>query len=184
MQADKLIIPDLQTDRLLLTALSPVHEAGMFKLWSNADVCRYSGTIKDYDGNTIPSPMRSKDDSNRLIDFWVRAADAGWGFRWALISRETGTFMGASGFNALGPCSGYAAHLHPDFWGKGFMSEASLAAIDWRLQPGSCPDTCTSLDAEIDPVNAASIKLAERLGLRPTEEFIDGHRRYVRIIEN
>ena len=178
----KLIIPDIQTDRLMLTALSPVHEAGMFALWSNPDVCRHSGPITDYDGKAIPSPMRTIDDSNRLIDFWLRAADAGWGFRWALISRETGAFMGATGFNALGPCSGYACHLHPDYWGQGLMSEASLAAIDWRLQPGSCADICTSLDAEIAPDNTASIKLAERLGLRATDEYIDGHRRYVRMI--
>ncbi len=182
MQAGKLIIPDLQTDRLLLSALSPLHEAGMYRLWSNADVCRHSGAITDYAGDAIPSPMRTVDDSNRLINFWLRAADAGWGFRWAVMSRETGNFMGAAGFNALGPCSGFAAHLHPDHWGKGIMSEASRAAIDWRLQPDSCPDICTSLDAEIAPDNIASIRLAGRLGLQPTDEFIEGHRRYVRII--
>ena len=155
----------------------------MYRLWSNADVCRHSGPLTDYDGKAIPSPIRSKCDSNRLLDFWIRAADAGWGFRWAVMSRETGDFMGAAGFNALGPCSGYAYHLHPDHWGQGIMSEASLAAIDWRLQPDSCADICTSIDAEIDPDNIASMRLAERLGLRPTDEFIDGHRRYVRIVE-
>ncbi|MCE7998151.1 MAG: GNAT family N-acetyltransferase [Rhodobiaceae bacterium] len=169
-------IEDIETERLLLTALSYDHSEAMFRLWSHPDVCRYSGTVTDYDRNEIPMPAASREDSDKIIDFWQRATADGWGFRWAILECSTAQMLGHIGFNSLGPTSELAYHLHPDHWGKGIMSEAAAAAIGWALttKPG------TKLEAFIEPANTGSVRLAQRLHFSPTGHFSDGAERYER----
>lgn len=167
-------IDDIETERLLLTALSYDHSEAMFRLWSHPDVCRYSGTVTDYDRNEIPMPAASPEDSDKIIDFWQRAAADAWGFRWAILERSTAQMVGHIGFNSLGATSELAYHLHPDHWGKGIMSEAAAVAIDWALtaHPG------TKLEAFIEPENEGSVRLAQRLHFSPTGHFSEGAERY------
>lgn len=169
-----LTIPTLRSARLVMTPLSLAHSPGMFDLWSRQEVCRYSGPACDYERRPIELPARTPADSDKIIDFFTRSAADGTRFRWALQTRAERAFVGIAGFNQLGPCSEYAYHLHPRFWGQGLMSEASLLAMDWlRGEPD-----CTEVEAFIEPANLASIKLATRLGLRPTGEVCDGAARY------
>lgn len=157
-----------------MTPLSQAHSAGMFELWSRQEVCRYSGPAYDYEQRPIPLPARTPADSDRIIDFFVRSAADGARFRWALLTRAAGRFVGAAGFNTLRRCSEYAYHLHPRWWGEGLMTEASLSALGWLAdRPG-----CTQVEAFIEPANLASIRLAARLGLSPTGETEDGAARY------
>ena len=176
MASKPLSIPPLTTDRLSLVPLSFAHSDMMFTLWSNPDVCRYSGVVSDYEGNQLPMPAATIAVSDKIIDFWQRACADGWGFRWAILDRETDIPIGIVGFNALGPSSEIAYHLHPAHWGKGFMFEACHAAVDWRLVRGDCME----LEAFIDPANERSISLAERLGLCGTDIVVEGARRYFR----
>ena len=53
---ESLTLPILNTDRLRLEPLSERHSSGMFSLWSDPDVCRYSGVVRDYDGHVIRMP--------------------------------------------------------------------------------------------------------------------------------
>lgn len=165
-----LLIEDIETERLLLTALSFSHSDPMFRLWSHPDVCRYSGTVTDYDRTEIPMPAASPAESDKIVDFWQRAAADGWGFRWAILDRSSGEMLGHIGFNSLGPVSELAYHLHPDHWGKGVMSEAAAAAVDWARH--STPETI--LEAFIEPENKGSIRLALRLNFTPKGQFSDG----------
>ena len=68
-----------------------------------------------------------------------------------------GRVIGKAGFWNL-PDVGYI--LHPDCWGQGLAAEAVSAAIDYVFR------TCDveTLTADVDPENAASIRLLERLG--------------------
>lgn len=50
--------------------------------------------------------------------------------------------------------------LHPDFWGKGYAREALAAVIPHVFTHFDVP----AIKADIDPRNAASIRLIERLG--------------------
>lgn len=169
-------IEDIETPRLLLTALSFDHSEPMFRLWSHPEVCRFSGRVTDYARNEIPMPAASRKDSDKIIDFWIRAAADGWGFRWAMLDRSSGQMLGHIGFNALGAVSELAYHLHPDHWGKGLMFEAAIAATDWAVT--LMPDTL--LEAFIEPENKSSVRLAQRLNLQPTGHLSDGAERYRR----
>ncbi len=168
-----MIVPALATARLALEPLGLTHSGGMFAMWSNAEVCRYSGPAADYDGAPIRLPAETAADSDRIIDFFVRSAADGTRFRWAMTL--DGAFVGAIGFNALGPCSEIAFHMRPEFWGRSLMAEAATAALAWlRARPDA-----REVEAFVDPANRASIRLTERLGLRPTGKAADGADHYL-----
>jgi ribosomal-protein-alanine N-acetyltransferase len=136
-------------------------------------VCRHSGPAADYAGRPIRLPAKTAADSDAIIDFFVRGAAEGTRFRWAM--RLDGEFVGAIGFNALGPCSEIAFHQRPEFWRRGLMAEAATVALQWlRHRPGA-----REVEAFVDPANLASIRFTERLGLRATGERVDGADRYL-----
>ena len=150
------------------------HSEGMFRMWQHSAVQEFSGPAEDKDRIKINMPASSTDDSDRLIGFWLKAARDGWGFRWAILSGDSeNEFVGHIGFNSLTQCAEIAYHMNPDFWGKGIMTEAALAAIAWRRDQGA-----NEIEAFIDPQNDHSIALALRLSMTATEEFSEGARRY------
>ncbi len=171
-----MIVPTLVSDRLLLRPISSDHSTGMFKLWSNAAVCEFSGALSDCEGNPIESPVRRVADSDKIIEFWEQASDGGWGFRWAITDRHSGVFAGTAGFNSLGTCSEYAYHLHPDFWQRGYMSEATAAAFGWLRNSVRSDE----IEVFVAPMNLRSVAFAERHGFHPTGEESDGAMRYVK----
>ena len=167
-------IPTLTTGRLRLEPLSMRHSRGMYDTWRHPEVQQYSGPAADEHGNPIALPATTHADSDRLIRFWLKAAGDGWGFRWALLLRQDDTFVGHIGFNALGGCAEIAYHMNPAFWGNGYMAEAADAAVSWlRLDTAA-----EELEAFIEPENTASIALAMRLGMHPTDELSESARRY------
>ena len=174
MKNKALTIPTLTTERLTLEPISWRVSEGMFSLWSDADVCRYSGTVTDYDRNAIEMPAATCAESDKIIDFWLKATNDGWGFRWVVRITDKDEFTGTVGFNSLNECSEIAFHLLPKYWGKGIMSEASIAAIQWRRSQG----TCSEIEAFVEPENAPSIALIERLGMKATDVFSEGAQRY------
>ena len=72
-----------------------------------------------------------------------------------------GLVIGKAGFWRL-PDVGYI--LQPDHWGQGIAGEAVGAAIDHVFATRDLDD----LTADVDPDNAASIRLLERLGFVKT----------------
>ena len=73
-----------------------------------------------------------------------------------VIERD-GVVIGKAGFWQL-PEVGYI--LHPDHWGQGIAGEAVGTAIDHVFATCEIDD----LIADVDPENAASIRLLEKLG--------------------
>lgn len=73
-----------------------------------------------------------------------------------VIERD-GVVIGKAGFWRL-PEVGYI--LHPDHWGQGLAGEAVAAAIEHVFATRDFDQ----LTADVDPENAASIRLLERMG--------------------
>ena len=128
-------LPVLWTRRLVMEPLTRLHSSGMFALWSDPEVCRYSGPSVDSLGRPIPLPARSPEASDAIIDYFVRARAGGTGFRWALVLCADGRFVGTLGMNSLGDCPEIAFHMHPRFWGRGLMTEAARAAATSTCGP-------------------------------------------------
>ncbi|MEX0286123.1 MAG: GNAT family N-acetyltransferase [Paracoccaceae bacterium] len=143
------VAPTLYTERLTLRPHRAEDFAVMTPLFGS-DWSRYMG------------PPTSEVELWR----WVGAEIASWpllGFgSWGIELTATGDFVGQVGINQppdyaeveLGWC------VWPDFEGKGIAFEAAQAARHW----GFAQRGLDTLVSYIDPRNARSIALAERLG--------------------
>lgn len=87
------------------------------------------------------------------LDAMIAGTDAGLDF----VVEFEGRAVGKAGFFAP-PDVGYI--LHPDVWGRGLATEA-VAAVLGRLFEATDHPAAT---ADVDPENAASIRLLEKLG--------------------
>ena len=167
--------PRLTTERLRLEPFARHHSGGVFALWSNAEVCRYSGEAHDWEGRPIDLPARFPSDSDRILDFFMRRAAEGTGVRWEVVSKNGDLCLGAVGLNAVTPTAELAYHFHPDHWGLGYATEACTAVLEWCRSKR--PDT--TIEAFVDAENVASVHLIQRLGFEETVTLRDGARCYV-----
>lgn len=168
-------IPTLVTERLILEPLTIRHSGGMYNLWSKPLVCEFSGSANDFDGNPIRLPAETPSDSDKIIDFFVQYQNRSEKVRWAMITKKDKIFVGAVGFNGLGPCAEIAYHLIPDYWGRGYMSEACRVVIDYAKSTLGA----NSIQAYIDADNMGSIKLIRALGFLANEKSRDGANRHL-----
>jgi RimJ/RimL family protein N-acetyltransferase len=83
----------------------------------------------------------------------------------AILERAGGRFLGRSGLKYWPQFDetevGWV--LRPDVWGHGFATEAGRACVEWGFATLGLP----YLTAMIRPDNHRSIRVAERLGMRP-----------------
>jgi RimJ/RimL family protein N-acetyltransferase len=145
-------IPSLTTDRLLLRPFR--HEDFDAYAAMNADpqVMQYIDEVQDR-----PAAFRSL------------AANIGhWHLRgygpWAVEERATGRFIGRAGLLRWEPWSevevGYA--LIPSAWGKGYATEVAACSLRYAHEVVKARGVVSRILAG----NAASIRVAERLGAR------------------
>ena len=168
-------LPTLHTERLRLEPLTFAHSDGMFRLWREPEVCRFSGPAVDANGTPVMLPARTPADSDGIIAFFLARQRAGLGFRWAVLRLEDDEFLGALGFNALALCAELAFHLHPHHWGGGYMREASTAALAWLHTLHGVDE----VEAWADAANTASHGLLARLGFVSSNALRDGAQRFV-----
>ncbi len=152
----------LHTERLVMTPHSRDDFADMVALWGDPAVVRLLGGV----------PASEEDTWARLQRYVGCWAMFGHGM-WAVRARESGTFVGCVGYlearrsGVAGfdgdPEIGWTIHVAAQ--GKGFAGEAVRAALDWGASRFG------RTVAMINPVNTASVKLAERCGFC---HFADG----------
>ena len=82
----------------------------------------------------------------------------------ALEAYPSQRMIGTVGVIRQPPELGYM--MHPDFWGKGYASEAVQLFLQfyWQLRPD-----VQSIIAKVDPDNVASIKILVKNGFREEE---------------
>ncbi|MCL1125040.1 GNAT family N-acetyltransferase [Shewanella surugensis] len=110
-----------------------------------------------------------EDAKNIITDIWLKEYQTiGFG-RWAVVLKETGDVIGFCGFKQETRIDevdiGY--RFHPDFWGKGFATEANLACIEYAKQ--HMPLDLVVGDAVAD--NQASINVLQKLGMHFVKEL-------------
>jgi RimJ/RimL family protein N-acetyltransferase len=95
------------------------------------------------------------------LDEWAERGNG----RVAILERASGRFVGRTGLKHW-PQFGETEVgwvLRPDARGKGFATEAGAASLRWGFERFQLP----FVTAMIQPENAASIRVAERLGMAP-----------------
>jgi RimJ/RimL family protein N-acetyltransferase len=153
--------PRIETERLVLRETRASDFDDSVRLWADDRVVRHIG-------GEPSSPMASWARMLRYPGLW---ALLGYGY-WMLETRQ-GDFVGQVGLadfkRALSvdisgaPEAGWV--LSPDHHGQGYATEAMRAVLDWADAHLEAPRTCCL----IDPANAASIRVAEKLGYRARE---------------
>ena len=146
-----IVIPDLTTARLRLRAFRAGDLDAFAAMRANPEVMRYLGTGK----------VRSREDSWATME----AAIGQWALRgYGLFALENadGRFVGRVGvLHPLDwPEPELAYALDQPFWGQGLATEAVIAVRDWAFGTIGF----TRLASFIWPANAASIRLASRVG--------------------
>jgi len=163
--ADPVPVPTLHTDRLVL------------RLFRDSDIDAYAAMCVD------PAVMRYVGDRHVLNreDAWRQMAMfvGHWQLRgfgmWAVEELSTGAFVGRVGlhFPEGWPDREVGWALVRRFWGQGYAFEASNAALTYAFDTLGW-ERAISL---IDPDNARSIRLAQRLGQhRESDTEVRGHR--------
>ncbi len=114
--------PELESERLFFRAYKKEDAKTLLNLRSHKDVSKYMDT-------TIPKHI---EDTEKRIEDCLNAFNENRGITWAIIEKESNTLIGDFGIwridqqNSRGEI-GYI--LHPNFWGKGYMSEAMNTLI-------------------------------------------------------
>lgn len=145
-------IPTLRTARLNLRPLRPGDLDALADMLADPEVARFIGTGRPRDRVASWCALES------MLGHW---AMRGYGF-FALESRETGAFVGRVGIlHPLDwPEPELAYALARPFWGQGLAAEAARAARAWAFDWFGFE----RLASFIHPDNAASIRVADRLG--------------------
>jgi [ribosomal protein S5]-alanine N-acetyltransferase len=154
----------LRTARLELRTFTDADIPAAHAIYSDPEVMRYVGR----------GAVSSENETRGMLAAYA-AHQAAHGFSfWAVVERETGTLIGDAGLffsQSIGPEVEVGYTLARSAWGQGYATEAARAALEWTWASVET-DQLISL---IAPGNAASIRVAERLGLdRLREHALDG----------
>ncbi len=121
------MFPQVETERLRLRELTRKDAGQVFACFSKEQVIRYYGQ----------EAMRNLEEAEALIDFFARSFQEGRGMRWGIERKGTSGIIGTIGLNALVRKHKRAEigyELHPDYWGKGYASEAVSAVLAYGFQ--------------------------------------------------
>ena len=154
--------PLLETARLLLRPFQPEDLEAQARTMGDLEVVRHLGG----------TPFSREDTWRRLLcapGLWTLL---GFGY-WALVRREDGAYVGQLGFADFKremtpsieglPEIGWI--LAPDMHGRGYATEAAVAALAWGDAVLRAPEYVAIIDAD----NAASIRVAEKNGFNEKE---------------
>lgn len=145
--------PVLETERLVLRAVTPADAADMFGIMRDPRVARYFGS----------APMVSVDEAAERIDRISVAFGEQTGVRWAITRREHSQLVGTCGYWRLVKPHFWAEigyELAPEQWGRGIMTEAIGAVLQW----GFTTMGLHRVEAQIHPANIGSQRVLEKLG--------------------
>lgn len=154
----------IETERLILREFRPNDLEDFYEMDSKPEVHIYLGN----------KPATSIDQSKEMIaNIRQQYTDNGIG-RWAVIEKESGDFIGWSGLKFIKEYEnnhinfydvGY--RLHPKYWGKGYATESTKAALVYGFNELKLSDIYGI--ANID--NKASRNALEKCGLKFIEKF-------------
>jgi ribosomal-protein-alanine N-acetyltransferase len=147
--------PALTTRRLRLR-LAQAQDAGAFRsLLSLPEVTRYTNWPD------APTPAQMQ----RYLRWMARLHGSGKGCAWIIEEAHSGRPVGAIRFNSIHRKWRFAElgyESHPDFWGRGLMTEAVRAVVDC----GRVTFRLNRIEAWTLPGNGASDRVLEKAGFR------------------
>lgn len=149
--------PEIRTKRLILRRPSTKDVEWYFEHFSSPEVV-WGG------GEPGPKNIRAarKEFREYLTDLYRKRR----GFRWIITLKGDGRPIGTLGFYKWSPSASYQAEMGYDLarehWGKGIMSEAMEAVIDFGFEKMEL----NRIEVFVMPRNKRSIKMIKSLGFK------------------
>lgn len=144
-----------ETARLVHQALTANDAPAFFALNIHPEVMRYTGE----------PPMCSLDEARRAIAEYPDFDTVGFG-RWGCFLKTSKALIGFCGLKRLPELGGevdIGYRFLPDYWGRGLATEACAACLAFGFDTLRLP----RIIALVLPDNAASIRVLEKVGMRP-----------------
>jgi ribosomal-protein-alanine N-acetyltransferase len=147
--------PALSTQRLTLRAATPKDVTAFRAMLSIHDVTRFS--------NWPDAPTKTQVE--RSLRWMTKVHGSGKGCAWIIEISGSKALAGAIRFNSFEKkwrCGQIGYELHPEYWGKGLMTEAVRAVVAC----GHETFRLNRIDAWTMPGNAASDRVLEKSGFQ------------------
>lgn len=145
--------PALETERLVLRAMTLADAEEVFRIMSDPRVMRYFGR----------EPMKERAEAIRYVQGFATTFEQHTRVRWGITWRENGQFLGTCGFWRLiveHDRAEIGYELAPEWWGRGIIPEAVAAALGF----GFSTLGLHSVEAQIHPANIGSRRVLEKVG--------------------
>jgi ribosomal-protein-alanine N-acetyltransferase len=143
-----------ETERLVLRRLTLADLDALAAIMADPEVTRF-----------FPGGPRTREQTRARLDDFLRDYDRVGFSKWAIVLRSSGELIGRCG-PAIQPIDG--AHeveigydLARHHWGRGLATEAARAAVEHCFAVLGM----TRVISIIDPNNAPSVRVAQRLGM-------------------
>jgi len=146
-------LPTIQTSRLCLRAISPADVDDFYAIYSNPEVMRYWST----------PPLPDNDAARKLIDEIRTDIEHEQILKWGIALE--GRLIGSVTLFHVNLTHrraelGYA--LGRPYWRQGYMQETLQVVLNYAFEVLSLH----RIEADVDPRNAASMRVLERLGFQ------------------
>jgi [ribosomal protein S5]-alanine N-acetyltransferase len=156
------LFPTLETERLKLIEITPIHAGSLFEILSLDEVTRYYGT----------DTFRSIEEAKKLIDMFRKNFYEKRSMRWGIALNENNKFIGTLGLNGLQLKNKKAEigyEIHPSYWRQGYTSEAIKEVLRYSYQELGL----NRIGAVVYLENEASSNLLQKLGFKKEGELRD-----------
>jgi RimJ/RimL family protein N-acetyltransferase len=148
-------LPTIDAPRVRLRWLAAADVDGLFNIFSDDRMMRYWSS----------TPMQARSEAEELLLRIHRQFAEKTGFQWG-VERKSDAAL-------LGTCTLFSFHranmraeigycLHSAHWKQGYMGEALAALIEYAFSVLQL----RRLEADVDPANASSLRILERMGFR------------------
>lgn len=121
-------IPDITGTGVRLRKLTPGDAEDMYRCWTDKETCRYL---------FLPA-MESAADAENLIFLLNELSRTEDSLRWGVERLDGNGLIGSCGFNSWqlqGAYRGeFGCELASPFWGRGYMGEAAVLALDFAFR--------------------------------------------------
>ena len=147
-------IPELETPRLLLRRMKVCDSADMYDYARRPEVTQY----------LLWRPHTDVDYTRRYLEYLGGRYRIGAHYEWAVICKENDRMIGTCGFarvDTANNCAELGYVLHPDYHGKGIMTEACLRVLQFGFQVLGL----NRIEARYMLGNDASRRVMDRIGM-------------------
>lgn len=153
----------LETDRLILRRQLPTDLDDLWAIYSDPAVVRF-----------IPDASRTREETGRELAWFEhghpRRPELGL---WAAIHKPTGRYIGRCGlipWSIDGQDEVEVAFLFAqEFWGQGLATEVATALLRYGFEQLQL----SKMICMIEPLNSASVRVAQKIGMVFEKEFVD-----------